>query len=598
MFTLKRMVKDDELVDLYNQCDLSDEFNNIAIFEKDKKNTTNYIEFDEDLQINKIDRYIYVIAVISGLLTGIIDTFFTGELSLVDAQNWGDEKVNSLVMRVAKREGYEGDDLKEAIRLLENNYKIPADKVTAEFGGGLQHHLRDFTHHCSLVGLLFSIVTQFTGKAYGTDNEGNFVSYEVPTDMLGANIIDKLYQGVVTWSMHLISDMAGSSGASGRGTGIPGPLLSFFKEISSIPIFNKIKIQYEGDKIGLSVFVSKLFNGTYWGVNTDPNRLKFDLRMEIGISHEISKQAVPVIINECIVRGCYSIAAFAEHTALINKISDLKELDYKEIIPFNNKKISRMLVISTGVFSATNIVAAYIKSKCVEEDKHVEKFFVSLNYMGIFRFCVASSTDVKYTIEDIRQYSLSRKEMREKIESIVINNENIFLDENAQEVLYNLKNKKVMTDIDNTKFKVKTSVKEKWYNAWLEKSNEETTYNAMEMEEIYSKLLYYKTNSEMVFYKILIELIRFVPYCDLYKGSYNKLMNNYDFERKILYKDEIVGLYELRLLEREFDIFYKEKMAKKVSKWIVSIAIVTYIAYIVVNTFSNNRNTNNDNLNV
>ena len=77
---------------------------------------------------------------------------------------------------------------------------------------------------------------------------------------IGKDIPDKLFKGTIIWFFHLVSDMAGSSitaGISG-GTGIPGPILSLAKELSVLPIFQKINI---GDK-NLSIFLSKVFNGT------------------------------------------------------------------------------------------------------------------------------------------------------------------------------------------------------------------------------------------------------------------------------------------------------------------------------------------------
>lgn len=51
---------------------------------------------------------------------------------------------------------------------LEKMFPIPSDGNTPDFGGGLQHHLRDFAHHPTMVGLMFSLLTQFTEKSYGT----------------------------------------------------------------------------------------------------------------------------------------------------------------------------------------------------------------------------------------------------------------------------------------------------------------------------------------------------------------------------------------------------------------------------------------------
>lgn len=37
------------------------------------------------------------------------------------------------------------------------------------------------------------------------------------------------------------------------------------------------------------------------------NRVPFDLRTEIGLAHDVRRQTVPVLVNECIVRAFYRI---------------------------------------------------------------------------------------------------------------------------------------------------------------------------------------------------------------------------------------------------------------------------------------------------
>ena len=113
----------------------------------------------------------------------------------------------------------------------------------------MQHHLRDFSHHPTPVGLFFSFLTQFTGKVYGTDvagifkiaelNEGNLI-------LVGKNFPEKVTFGVVNWFLHMVSDIAGSSSSIlyGKvGTGLPGPLVSLLKEISAFPIFKNMNEQ-------------------------------------------------------------------------------------------------------------------------------------------------------------------------------------------------------------------------------------------------------------------------------------------------------------------------------------------------------------------
>lgn len=56
----------------------------------------------------------------------------------------------------------------------------------------------------------------------------------------------------------MTSDMAGSGGTINDGTGIPGPLICFVKEISALPYFKKAKSVDNNFR----AWLSKLFNGT------------------------------------------------------------------------------------------------------------------------------------------------------------------------------------------------------------------------------------------------------------------------------------------------------------------------------------------------
>lgn len=60
----------------------------------------------------------------------------------------------------------------------------------------------------------------------------------------------------------------------------------------------------------LSLFCAKLYNGTLLGQRDENGKLipvKIDLRGERAIGHELKKQAIPVIINEVLVRTFYLI---------------------------------------------------------------------------------------------------------------------------------------------------------------------------------------------------------------------------------------------------------------------------------------------------
>ena len=144
---------------------------------------------DLDISIDKLtnhaDKLDYAVSVASGIIAGIIDILFVGKFDLQEGRDWSSEKINDFVTTVAKKQGYEGDDLQGAIRHLEK-FGAPSDSVYNDFGGGLQHHLRDFAHHASPVGLVFSMLTQFTQKAYGTNTAGAFIVVPIDKTTLSA----------------------------------------------------------------------------------------------------------------------------------------------------------------------------------------------------------------------------------------------------------------------------------------------------------------------------------------------------------------------------------------------------------------------------
>lgn len=365
---------------------------------------------DIDKLTNHADGIDYMVAVASGVICGLIDVLFVSDLSFEKANEWGNEKVNDFVMKIAKKQGYEGDDLSKAVEFLEDKYPIAADKATNAFGGGLQHHLRDFSHHPTPVGLIFSLLTQFTKKVYGTDTAGFFKIYPLnPEDfvLIGRNLHEKLLFGVVHWFFHMVSDMAGSSSSiqnGSFGTGLPGPLVSLLKELSSLPFFKKLN--KDGYK-EFSVWISKLFNGTLLGERNENGRLipvKFDLRTEIGLLPQLGKQAIPVIINECVVRGFYFARRLSQELKKNNvqAISDLERIDWKSTLPFNNRTIVRMLTISLGTFVTIDLADAAIESAIKSggfAPGFAKNMIVKVNFVGIGRFTIAVFSDVKMGIK-------------------------------------------------------------------------------------------------------------------------------------------------------------------------------------------------------
>ena len=338
----------------------------------------------EDLKIDA-DTWDYSIAALSGVLAGIIDILYVGELSfksIKECHEIGSEKTNDFVKKIAKTFGFkekpelsDEDNLKRAIDHLEKISPFAADQknIMNSFGGTNYHHFRDFSHHPTLIGWIFSMVTQYTGLVFGANAGGVLVAIPVEDESrIGKDHFEKILFGTVTWLIHMVSDVAGSSGTPGAGTGLPGPLLSLAKEVDSVraKLFNSdAKIGDDADAI--TGYLSKLFNGTAFVERDGDGKIiresvvRFDYRTEIGMLENVkvaSKMFVPVLINECIVRSFFFIKRFvvAVKEANIHSLSDLKTLEWKRILPFNNATLTRMLTISVGAMEIVDISDAAI----------------------------------------------------------------------------------------------------------------------------------------------------------------------------------------------------------------------------------------------
>ncbi|EEI86977.1 hypothetical protein HMPREF0072_0532 [Anaerococcus lactolyticus ATCC 51172] len=541
------------------------------------------LDSELDLLESKADKLDYLIAIASGLICGMLDILWVKDFDFARGRELANNKVEGFVKKTAELvEGKKFENLGDAVRALEKRFPIPADGNTIDFGGGLQHHLRDFAHHPTIAGLSFSLLTQFTEKSYGTDVTGKFIIFDVAENskaFIGDNLGEKLIKGTLTWFFHLVSDMAGSSVTAGLsgGTGIPGPILSLAKEISVLPFFNKINIK---DDMSLSVFLSKLFNGTLLMKRDEKGQIikdsvyRFDLRAEFGIALELGKQAVPVLANECIVRGFYFIRHFAlaMKEIKVSSFKDMRKIDWNLVKPVDNPTISRMLTISTGVFTGLDLGEAIL----------TQKYWLSINYVGVGRFALAISTDLSYGLK-----KRNLKKIRTAYEKIqrqtLINPTNqemgvkpsgdmnkLGLSLEQAEILFNIEYLIVLNDIENTNnFIVRGKafdLKIKWLAEWkqiITKKFETFTQvpgavmNWYSQDKLEEKII--KLNPTKAWFRlVLLESMLFEPYYPLKAvknkkdkyvlskryNSLNNPINRFNKEKASLFLNEqFTGMY-------------------------------------------------------
>lgn len=313
------------------------------------------------------DRYDYLIAVTCGIIGGIIDACFVGLPGKGKLTQFSDSAVNSAVEKFASVCGWKGakegsDPTKSAIGFLEGKFKINYDQATTSgkngTGGAVNnlslknHHLKSLGHSPDLCGLFFSILNQFTSTSTFVSN-GRIITIETENfELKGGNFIAKLYCGFANWLGHLFSDMAGSSGASGRGAGIP------------IPFYNLLLL--------LDVGESGQHKQSFATIATQVFEKGYDFRHGIAL-------AIPVLITELLTRLMWTCKQWLYHKKPLT-----------ECVPVeNDPELRRMLLIAHGTLCMIDAGDAAFRS-----GGNLMTFLLRTNMVGWVRFGMLALKEV------------------------------------------------------------------------------------------------------------------------------------------------------------------------------------------------------------
>ena len=350
--------------------------------------------------------------------------------------------------------------------------------------------------------------------------------------MIGKDFVEKILFGTVYWLFHIVSDMAGSNATAGKGTGVPGPILSLIKQLSTLPCFRDKKI----GEVEFHTWVSKLFNGTLLAKRDENGKIlepvKFDLRTEIGILHEVGRQFVPVLINECLVRGVYFIQRFinAISETPIHSIADLKKINAADFLPYNNRIIKRMITIASGVFTTVDTVDAAVRA-AIKNGGINPKFFVDfavrINIVGIGRFIIACKADASFISEDFLESKVKRDKVKKEYEKKIVDFQWFSLEYDKMRVLYSVEALILQNDIETTEKEDERETKQIWKDEWAkrlldglklaEDGRKQFFLSESEIRQFFSD------NEEALWmYLVAMELTLFIPYTPLYGTDEDK----------------------------------------------------------------------------
>ncbi len=290
------------------------------------------------------DGWDYGLSATVGVFCGIIDAFFCSTPHKGIISGSVDNLFGESVKRFAKitgwdpREGNE-NNLASAIGYLERTFKVGYDQTTSSQVGGAvknmamdNHHAKSAGHYPDILGLFFSLCDQFSGtstfydKSIGSIKIVPATSYNsqwaqeffknthLGIKLQGDTFISKIIAGTLNWFGHCMSDICGSSGSKGTGSGLPVPFTEFFQFCN----FGKFYYDEKHHETFATVMTKVYENG-------------YDTR-------HAATTAIPVILNDILIRMLFAIKRhFAE-----NK-------EWEECIPLTQSpEVHRMLTVGIG----------------------------------------------------------------------------------------------------------------------------------------------------------------------------------------------------------------------------------------------------------
>lgn len=303
------------------------------------------------------DRQDYALAAACGLLGALVDVVFVGAPGHGALTKFTDGLADGAVQRFARLCGWEGpkagkDPVKSAIGFLERAFPVNYDHPHGGAAGSRfsmstkNHHIKNLAHSPDLMGLFFSILDQFTDTAHFV-SEGKLISISTEHfELRGGTLAAKVFCGFANWLGHLFSDLAGSSGATGRGSGIPIPFFGLLQFVT-IGEFGQYRQPF-------STICVKVFEEGY------------DLRHGMAL-------AVPVLVTELMTRLCWTLKQKFRHGK-----------DWSDCLPSaRDPQLHRMLSVAYGAFCLADAGDAALRS-----GGQIVAFLLNTNIIAWSRFAV------------------------------------------------------------------------------------------------------------------------------------------------------------------------------------------------------------------
>ena len=513
---------------------------------------TDYVDEEFEEHVSESAKVYYSMAAASGILTGTLSMLHLSEEQLAGIEEFKEKNWKPLIVSCANLAGYKKSDYKGAAKYLFNR-----SVRTIQQDGKVKEVLSVLSSHPSLTGMVFSIVTQYCGKAVVLSENGKITFQKLPAYYtIGDTNAEKLVCALLYWLFYLAADEAASKRHIIDGLGLSKVLLKKIKEFANFSFMKSIPNDFNEAEQSFSNWLKKTIKGTELYCEQKDDESVHPLFAMMGIALNIAEDSFPVLLNECLVRSMYILLRICDVVKErdITSFAELYNVPAEAVMPTDERILSKMCLIASGTFAGANIAGAVlkgIKGKKVDGKKFTDTFFAELNVAGIGRFIFACAADSKYWGTDIRillQRNSNNNDSTGSQQEDHIEEDSAFqsllLDAIQARILYCLEAASVQYDIRHTTKAETAEKKSQWLDSWkhIIVKGIGATADLADKYFVENENLLYDGIFELAkdkgnwgwFYLLTQELALFKPYCALglpEDKEYKKLKVESDYLR-------------------------------------------------------------------
>ena len=436
---------------------------------------TDYVDVEFEETVSEPEKKYYAAAAASGLLTGMLSSFHLSEKQLKAIGTFKEKNWSPLIVKAANFAGYKKSDYKgaskylvsKAVRVIEKNEKT-------------KEYLTVLSKHPSLTGLLFSIITQYCGKIVVLSENGE-ITYRKLHDyyVIGESNEEKLICAALYWVFALAVNEMESKRRIIDNLEIPKGLRKIIKEIAHSSFIKDFPSDYkEAEKLFSNWLEKTIKRAGLYSEKKEDDGKSHPLDSIMGMVLNLTKEALPVLINEGIVRSMYVLLRVCTviKEKKISTFAEFCEIPPEDILPEDGRILSNMCMIASALFAGANIAGAVLKGlkeKKVNGRKFAETFLAELNIVGIGRFILACAANKQYWGENIQ--ILYQKTRKAKASTYAQSEEyfedgdafaSLVLDAIQARILYCLEGISVQYDIAHTGKPEIAEKKKLWLETW------------------------------------------------------------------------------------------------------------------------------------